>query len=323
MSAHKFWKLVELSLTLGLSQWAAKHAQPQISVPSALIQRYPQREQSTDEVPVQRVEQAVRYPLHQHEDEESNRQWKRWLAEQEVLHQRFVEPTATGPRDRNQLGHVQKIIPHVAAYQPPQPHRVRLTGDMQRVTGPHTPLPATQPNPLQLLSQDDLPDWMSRPLPGQRFPVRRAEPTGDLLATMRPRSRYELEKPPVDELPTVPDVGRLSRDAMNALPPWQAPVIPPAVQNWIGPAEPDFTENQWLNEPSAVVPPVLKQLTNNDPAAGDKLAISARRETDQPTSALTELAALAVQPPTEETAQVPNAMRERAIQLQQRLRESE
>lgn len=256
----------------GQSFWAWLFHRPLRYQPTGW-QRYPQREQNTDSVPAQQA-QAVRYPLHQREDD---RPFLRWRNQQPVLRPRMVVETA--PKFCERDGRMQTIDPQIASYQPSQ--------RLRRVTGPHTPLPATQSNPMQLLSQDELPDWMRRPMP-------------------KARDRYALEKVPIDELPTVPDANRLARDAIRALPAWQAP----AIQFWTGP-DADFDENRWLNEPApAVVPPVLAPLDSQALSVVDRTASSA-------------LVELANQEENNETVEVPAYMRKRAMQMQQQLRESE
>lgn len=128
-----------------------------------------------------------------------------------------------------------------------EPHRRRDTGRIGRqTTGPMSPIPRDTDGIRQLPPREDrrladvptdkklpledlvgvLPD---NALPVQKFDddhrVRHLEPTDDLLSALRKRDRYQLEKPPIYELPTVVTHESKVRSVLAGLP------LPPGWDN--------------------------------------------------------------------------------------------
>src|SRR5579859_2114994 len=113
------------------------------------------------------------------------------------------------------------------------PHRRRETGKIGPHTGAHTPIPPTPQDTdgIQQLPQDNR-EWSdvatAKKLPMQQaldalaerkndvpaLPIRHLDPTGDLLATMRPPSRHDLPKTSYADLPTVPSYDARVREAL-------------------------------------------------------------------------------------------------------------
>lgn len=245
----------------GLFGWLSQILGHRVQPPSSCWERYPS-EQHTDEVPLPRQQNTdgIRYPLHQHEQpvlpdqsDPENRlhKWPQWYAQQPELCPRLIEET--GPKKREQLGRIQEIHPQIVAWQPSpirSPRTNQESAPIASVVAPNTPIPdaadtrSFDPINLPAFLRATIPGRTQDPLPVQRLTsepplVRKLDPTSNILDTMRPRRRYELEKPPISDLPTVPDANGLVRAYVDALPPWH-PLPPPSAppSGWLNDNQP-------------------------------------------------------------------------------------
>ena len=155
------------------------------------------------------------YPLHQDEvrapqaddplsKHEHGHLWRQWLERLPEIHLRYVEPDIT-QRNLHFAGNKPVVQQH-ADYKPPIFGLWRAQGDTEGeipAINPKTPIP----DPAHKLTPADLPDWLVAKVPGQSGPMPVV------------RARYQLEKPPIEDLPTVPTSDSVVQRLLSDLPP--------------------------------------------------------------------------------------------------------